>query len=168
MHSLSKISILETSIDKAKGGHEKWFKIVNKAFKAYEKKNDNGSLDGWVNILKLLDDEWKRSLKNGVGPLPVLGGDDEEEEDEEEKVDDTAKKVDDLSEKVDDATEKDVKEESNGGMSDNTKGVSSTSVNSNKTLGTGYQANMWQDPIAYYDALTSQTLNCQRGCFCTG
>ena len=160
--SFKDINTGETSIDKAKGGHEKWFKIVNKAFKAYEKKNDNGSLDGWVNILKLLDDEWKRSLKNGVGPLPVLGSDDLEEEDEEEKVDDTAKKVDDVSEKVDDATEKDVKEESNGGMSDNTEGVSSTSVNSNKTLGTGYQANMWQDPIAYYDALTSQTLNCQR------
>ena len=52
--SFKDINTGETSIDKAKGGHEKWFKIVNKAFKAYEKKNDNGSLDGWVNILQII------------------------------------------------------------------------------------------------------------------
>ena len=60
--SYKDINTGETVLNKEAGGHKNWFKIVDKAFNSYEKKVDNGSLNGWVTILSMLSKEWKRSL----------------------------------------------------------------------------------------------------------
>jgi len=133
----------ETVLNKEAGGHKNWFKVVDKAFKSYEKKVDNGSLNGWVTILSMLSKEWKRSLMGGVGPLPLPSSD------EDEGSDETAEVEEDESKSKDDAGD-DPKTEVN------TSDVSPADGQTKRLEQFG------KDPIASYDAITSQALNCHR------